>query len=147
MSKTKIVVLKLKELIYTAVFVCLGILLLLLLILMFSSRKKGEGELPSTATAALYHAGVYTSGLTLNDTHLSLAIVCDADHINSVRLVNLEESVTTMYPLLGPALEELELQLVRGVAPEELTLTESSRYTQTFLIEMIEQTLQKALRE
>lgn len=147
MSKTKIVVLKLKELIYTAVFVCLGILLLLLLILMLSSRKKGEGELPTTTTAALYHAGVYTSGLTLNDTHLSLEIVCDANHINSVRLVNLEESVTTMYPLLSPALEELELQLVRGVATEDLTLTESSKYTQTFLIEIIEQTLQKALSE
>ena len=36
-AKTKIVVLKMKELIYTAVFVVLGIVLLLLMIFMFSS--------------------------------------------------------------------------------------------------------------
>ena len=39
-SKTKIVVLHLKELIYTAIFAVLGILLILLLIFMFLPDKK-----------------------------------------------------------------------------------------------------------
>lgn len=146
MSKTKIVVLKLKELIYTAIFVCLGILLLILLLVMFLSGKK-DNVTPTADVPAMYHAGIYTSMLTLNDTALSLEIVCDPNHINSVRLVNLDESITTMYPLLSPALEDLELQLSTGIALEELVLTESCKYTQSLLIDVIEQTLAKAVAE
>ena len=39
-AKTKIVVVKAKELIYTALFVCLGIILILLLIFMFAPEEK-----------------------------------------------------------------------------------------------------------
>ena len=39
-SKTKIVVLHMKEIIYTAVFVILGILLIILLAFMFSPKQK-----------------------------------------------------------------------------------------------------------
>ena len=42
-SKTKIVVLHMKEIIYTTIFIVLGILLLLLLFFMFLPEKK-EGE-------------------------------------------------------------------------------------------------------
>ena len=54
-------------------------------------------------TEATYRAGVYTCGISLNDTVLSLEIVLDKDHINSIRLINLEDSVATMYPLMEPA--------------------------------------------
>ena len=146
MSKTKIFVFKMKELITTVVFVILGILLLLLLLMMFLSGKddKGTTGTENAEETALYHAGVYTSVLTLNDTALNLEIVCDPNHINSVRLINLDESVTTMYPLLNPALEELELQLSNDVPLEELELTESSKYTQMLLLDVIEHTLNKA---
>lgn len=57
-SKTKIVVLHLKELIYTGIFVVLGILFLLLLIIMFLPGKKTTPE----ATGA--DEGRYTLGNT-----------------------------------------------------------------------------------
>ena len=38
-SKTKIVVLRMKELIYTGIFVALGILLILLLVYMFAPKR------------------------------------------------------------------------------------------------------------
>ena len=47
-SKTKIVVLRMKELIYTGIFVALGILLILLLVYMFSPKDKST----DTATAS-----------------------------------------------------------------------------------------------
>ncbi len=67
-------------------------------------------------TEATYRAGVYTCGISLNDTVLSLEIVLDKDHINSIRLINLEDSVATMYPLMEPALDALAEQLTGGVA-------------------------------
>lgn len=50
-SKTKIVVFKAKELIYTGIFILLGILLILLLILCsprLKNRRKSQNKLPAT---------------------------------------------------------------------------------------------------
>ena len=82
--------------------------------------------------------------MEMNDTTIHLELVCDENHINSVRLINLDEAVETMYPLLTPALEDLELQLSLGVPVEELKFTEGSTYTQTIIVEAIELTLAKA---
>ena len=152
MSKTKIVCIKLKELLLTAALVVFGIALLLLVIALVSMDKETTPKLGSPAagtdstptSAALYYPGVYTTTMEMNDTTIHLELVCDANHINSVRLINLDEAVETMYPLLTPALEDLELQLSMDVPVEELVFTEGSTYTQTLLVEAIEQTLAKA---
>ena len=143
MSKTKIVVFKLKELLLTLAFVLTGVVALMLLIVLFSSKKDAPGS-DSTQTSALYYPGVYTSSVTVNDSTVLLELVCDNHHINSVRLVNMDEAVETMYPLLHPALSDLELQLVKDVPLEEIIFTDGSTYTQTLLMEAIERTLKKA---
>lgn len=152
MSKTKIVVVKLRELLLTAALVVLGIAILLTVVALISIDKEGtpHPEIPSDASngssvSALYYPGVYTTTMKMNDTAIHLELVCDKNHITSVRLINLDEAVKTMYPLLTPALEDLELQLSRDVPVEELEFTEGSTYTQTFLIEAIEQVLAKAV--
>ena len=152
MSKTKIVVVKLKELLLTIALVILGIFLILLGIAWASTKKEASPKgTPSnspnemtTQTSALYTPGVYTSSISIGDTLVHLELVCDDNHINSIRLVNLDEAVSTMYPLLHPALEDLELQLSKDIPLEELTITEGSQYTQNLLIEAIENTLTKA---
>ena len=151
MSKTKIVVFKLKELLLTAALVVFGVAILLLVVALVSMEKEStpgvtgsSTQSDSSETSAMYYPGVYTSTMELNDTTIHLELVCDSDHINSVRLVNLDEAVETMYPLLNPALEDLELQLSKNVPLEELEFTEGSTYTQTLLVEAIEKTLEKA---
>ena len=47
-SKTKIVVLRMKEIIYTAIFIGFGILLILLLLVMF---RPGKGDTPAFANS------------------------------------------------------------------------------------------------
>ena len=96
-SKTKIVVLHMKEIIYTTIFIVLGILLLLLLFFMFLPEKK-EGS----PGAKQYQPGIYTSTLTLNNTDLEVEVAVDASHINSIRFSNLDDTVTTMFPLIQP---------------------------------------------
>lgn len=144
MSKTKIVIFQLKEIIYTAIFVGLGILLILLLIFMFWQKKEST---PDTATAQLYKAGVYTSTIVLNDTSLNIEVVVDTNHINSLRIVNIDESITTMYPLLEPALEDIETQLYKNVDINDITLSEDSKFTQTLLLDTIKTILDKASLE
>ena len=61
-SKTKIVVLRMKELIYTGIFLALGILLIILLVCMFAPKNRTVTKMTASA---LYEPGVYTSALAL----------------------------------------------------------------------------------
>ena len=54
-SKTKIVVLRMKEIIYTAIFIGFGILLILLLLVMF---RPGKGDTPASANTLLHQPGI-----------------------------------------------------------------------------------------
>ena len=56
-SRTKIVVLRMKEIIYTAIFIGLGILLITLLFIMFGPGK--DTSETASAPAAVYVPGVY----------------------------------------------------------------------------------------
>ncbi len=141
MAKTKIVVIQLKEIIYTVIFAALGILLILLLIFMFRPNK--DDKAASTETN-LYTAGVYTSSISLNDTALNLEVVVDKNHINKVSIKNIDEAITTMFPLVEPSLEAIATQLYNDVPVDQLELLDDKKYTQQLLIEAIKQALEKA---
>lgn len=141
-AKTKLVVFQMKEVIYTGIFVVLGILFILLFIFMFLPKDKSE---PSAATSASpYVAGVYTSSVVISNQALEVEVVVDKDHINSVRLVNLNDTVTTMYPLFEPALETIGEQLVSGQSIDTVTYPAESQYTSQVLIESVRLALDKA---
>ena len=142
MAKTKIVVIQTKELIYTAIFAGLGILLILLLIFMFLPSKSSEEETENTGST--YIPGIYNSQINLGDTTLNLELVVDDEQIKSVSLVNLEQSVTTMYPLVKPSLESIEKELVAGTSLDDIPLSDKSKYTESLLIEGIRTALDKA---
>ena len=62
-SRTKIVVLRMKEIIYTAIFIGLGILLVMLLFIMFRPGKGNDA--PASSDQVLYIPGVYSASLKL----------------------------------------------------------------------------------
>ena len=126
-SKTKIVVLHVKELIYTGIFVVLGILFLVLLIVMFLPDKKENQETMApgvTEETVKYVPGVYTTSLILNGNVVEIEVTVDEYNINSVRLKNLDDAVTTMYPLLEPAFDNLATQIVENQSLSNLTFPE-----------------------
>lgn len=137
-KKAKILVFRLKEIIYTVIFVALGVLLIFLLVHMFSSG--GDAE----AGSGVYTPGVYTSTLTVGSQTVDVEVTVDADHINGIRLVNLNESVTTMYPLIEPAIEDLASQILASQSTENLVFPESQKYTSAALLSAIEDALAKA---
>lgn len=147
MSKTKIVVLQMKELVYTGIFVGLGLLLIILLIIMFYPRRERTSTADTSSVSeenASYKPGIYNSELQLGDTTLNLELVVDESQIKSISFVNLDDSVTTMYPLVKPSLASIEEALIAGTPIDEIQLTEKSKYTQTMLLDGIKQALDKA---
>lgn len=106
-SKTKIVVLKARELIYTGIFILLGILLILLLIFMFVPSHKSKKAKETSG----YTQGVYSSPLKLGENELKLSVTVKDGKARSISLKHLNKSIKTMYPLIEPSLNEINKQL------------------------------------
>ncbi len=129
-----------KELIYTIIFAGLGILLIILLICMFLPEKdKGK-----TAETMQYTPGVYTSSVVFGEQSFDVQVAVDESEIKSVSLVNLDEAITTMYPLMEVTMESLSEQICESQSLEEISYTSDNQYTTTVLLNAVEDALEKA---
>lgn len=138
-SKTKIVVLHMKEIIYTAVFAALGILLIILLIVMFRPDRRNTPDIKQK-----YTPGIYTSTLTLNNTNLEVEVSVDESRITSIRFSNLDESIATMFPLIQPAIEDIAEQIYETQSLDDIRLPDETPYTSQVLLDSISEALEKA---
>ena len=138
-GKTRIVVLHMREVIYTALFIALAILLLLLLVVMFRPGAKDD-ELET----ANYVAGVYTSSIELNNHTMELKVVVDDQRINAISLENLDETAAAMYPLMQPALDKISQQIYEKQSLDGITYDKTNQYTAMVLLNAIEEALEKA---
>ncbi len=139
-SKTKILVFHQKEVLYTCIFTLLGILFLLLLIIMFSPSKK-DGNLSSEA---LYTPGIYTTSLLFHNNTLDVEVIVTESNIESIRLVQLDEVVTTMYPLIEPSFQDLITQIYNNQSLDGITYAQDNKYTTLILLDAIRTSLEKA---
>lgn len=138
-TQTKIVVIKAKEIIYTGIFLVLGILLIVLLISMFGKEKNEKTE-----TTSKYNPGVYSSTITLGENTLNVSVSVDEDTISGVTIENLDETVTTMYPLLEPALNEINEQISVVDSVDDITYSKDNQYTYIILNQAIKNALEQA---
>lgn len=142
-ANTKIFVFKAKELIYTGIFVVLGILFLLLLIFMFLPRQNNSKKASPTMQ---YMAGVYSSTINLGGSSLDVKVAVTDEKVTSISLSNLSETTASMYPLLEPAVEDINKQLETVNSIDELTFNSDSQYTNTILKQAMKNALSKAKR-
>ncbi len=142
-SKTKIVVLHLKELIYTGIFAVFGILLIIMLIIMFVPKDQKTDSTPETESAT-YVPGIYTTSLIINDNVVDVEVTVDEKNINDIRIVNLDEAVTTMFPLIEPAFDNLANQICESQSLENITYADDNKYTSMVLMDAIKASLNKA---
>ena len=139
-SKTKIVLLRIKELIYTGIFVSLGILLILLLVYMFAPKDQKS----STSADAAYIPGVYTSSITLGGNAVDIAVTVSETRIEAIAFNNLDETIETMYPLMQPALDNLADQICETQSLDGLDYSEETQYTSQVILGAVERALEKA---
>ena len=150
MSKTKIVVLRMKEVVYTAVFVGLGILLLIVLFFMFgrqnspkseSTQSNISNESSTYKSDAVYRAGIYESQFVIGENTINLEVALDEEQVKSVKVKNLDESVETMYPLMKSAVKDVSKQLSSGVSIDEVVLSKNSMYTEKLVLDAVKTVL------
>lgn len=138
--QTKILVLHMKELVYTAIFLVLGVILVVLLVTMFGTGKKE----PSVAESAAYIPGVYTSSIDFQNHSVDVQVIVDKNRIKDISLINLEDSVAVMYPLMEPTVEHLRDQILEQQSLDGITCEAENQYTSAVLLNAIDQTLKKA---
>ena len=137
-KKAKIVVLHMKELVYTGLFLILGVLFTIILVMMFSQKED------DTTTKALYTPGQYTTTLTFNGNVADVKVTVSENEITSISLENLEETVSVMYPLLEPSLEQLSDQILSTQSLDNISYNSDSQYTSMLLLDAIASSLEQA---
>lgn len=161
-SKTKIVVLRSKELVYALVLAVISVLIIMTAVSLFAPQKENaqkrenttessEAETESVApqsagnaSATRYIPGIYSSEIRLGSTNAELQITVDAQHINSITLANLDESISTLYPLMQPTLDEIASKIIENQSLEGISCKGENRYTSMLLLQAIRSTLDKA---
>ena len=162
-SKTKIFVLKSRNLIWTAVIIVIVIFLAVLLASALHLDKNQSRSFPKDVTESAssaivssqsfsdtesftlsgsYIPGRYAASVVLGGDTVDIVVCVDKNHINSIRAHNLAQSVATLYPLVPSVLESqiLSWQSLQGV-----TYSDSSQYTASLLIDAITRALKKSV--
>lgn len=134
----KIMVFQLKELIYTLIFIVLGILLIFLLVYMFLHDDENE-----TADTS-YTPGTYSSAMTIGSIPVEVSVKVDAERIIDIELTPVEDTVETVYPLLQSSLNNIKDQIISSQSLENIYLTSDSIYTYNVLMDAISTALNKA---
>ena len=165
-SKTKILVLKSRNLIWTAVIVVILVLLALLLVSALHLDNDQSHALPkqkettSAAASAMisddslsdasplsgpYIPGSYAACVSLGGNTVDIIVCVDKNHINSIRAHNLAQSVATLYPLVPSVLQSLESQILSSQSLQGVTYSDASQYTASLLLDAITRALERAV--
>jgi len=138
-SNPKIIVLQLKEIIYTLVFIVLGIILLVMLIYIFMPKNKD-----TESSGNIYNAGSYTSAIDVGNATLEIKVTVDSKRIKDISINNLSDDVTTLYPLMTTSLDDISRQIIELQSTENISCNEENLYTCTVLLTGINAALDKA---
>ena len=158
MSSTKLIGLKSKELIYTAILLALIVVFVIILINMFKHDNKSDsGKSSSTSAVSAsadpgsgiyetrYTPGTYSSPLILGENTLSVMVTVDDSQITDVSFRQMDETITTMYPLLESSLEDINTQLHYISSVDDITPSGDSTYTTKLILDSIKNALKDAV--
>ena len=138
-SKTKILLLRRRECIYTLLFAALAIVLIILVILMFLPAATSGSNTPVS-----YSPGIYTSQITLQDSVIDVEVRADHLGIHSIGLQNVSQTVSAMYPMVKPSLDKLAKQICDTQSVENIYYEKSNQYTSQMLLSAIRSALDLA---
>ena len=161
-SQTKIVVIRMKWLI---IAVIAAIVLIAGIVLYFNMGKNDSGSSSGNArmtstdvksaadvrnstyknSPVTYTPGVYTASIMLDGNPVDIKITLDKNNINNIELVNLSDSVTTMYPMLNDNFEEIASAVKINGSTQNITYSAESKYTSSMILSGIKAALDKAV--
>lgn len=137
MKGTKFVVVKMRELVKTAVFAVLGIIILVGLVLFF--LRMGTGS-----DSSLYKNGKYEAQLPISNTDVGVEVTVKDGKIADVVMQTQSESVAVMYPLLQDAVAEVKQQVVQKQSTADVTVSAKNTYSAQAILQAVTTCLEEA---
>ncbi len=136
MSSTRFMVIKFRELVKTAVFAVLGIIIIIGLIHFF---------LPKAEESAVYTPGTYHADVTLKGQTAQVEVTVDSHRIKSVSLVNVPETIPVFYPLVESTTEELASEIVKNQSLY-VAFSPQNAYTAELILDAVGRSLEQAAK-
>ncbi len=134
MGSTKFMVVKAKELIKTAVFAVLGVIILVGLIAFFLNMGKDDGA---------YRDGTYYGEMQLGEETAEVAVTIAEGRIADVSMEETTEAVAVFYPLLAEVAETVGQAVIENQSAEIAVESENPHSAQAVL-DAVAQCLEKA---
>lgn len=158
-SQTKILVLHRRIFLYTLLTVF--ILAVIAVIFFLSVRNTAKEQYHTAAsfyeadeitadsasastTVTTYLPGIYQSCVRLGDSQFEISLCVDSDHINSITLLPVDDTISTMYPLLNSTVDELTGKILETQSLDNISYSTEYRYTCLTILSAIQQALDKA---
>ncbi len=139
MGGTKIVVLQLKEILKSSVFIVLGLVLIVLLIFLFIPKD----DKASKEESAAYAPGVYAAEIILHNRPVNVEVTVSEKEIVSIELKNMEEVQEVFYPLFRPTMQTLTQEIIKKQTTK-VSLPQDATETSKILLSAVKQALAKA---
>ena len=143
MAKSRFVVLRMKDIIRTGIFVVIGIILLVALIWAIMPRGSGSGSTDVMQSFGSFVPGEYTAYIILHNRPVSVTVTVDEDNILAIALSEMAEAIEVFYPLMRPTMTEIS----QSVISTQSTAFEPSienMHTSRVLLDAIELALYQA---
>ena len=135
MPANRFMVIKFKELLKTAAFAILGVIIIVGLIYFVAGKL-------SNATA-LYNPGEYSSEIALDNGSVAVKVTVDRKKIVAVNIVDQSEVVPVFYPLFATIGQQIGEQVVEEQTAE-IQFAGGNDVTASLILDAIEDSLTKA---
>ena len=113
MVKSRFVVLRMKDIIRTGIFILIGIVLLVALIWAIMPNRSPQNDTGSvSATFGSFVPGTYTSYIILHNRPIVVSVTVDEEAILDIAISEIEETVEVFYPLIRPTMTTLTQQIL-----------------------------------
>lgn len=130
---TKIVVVKLKDVLKKALLTIVGLIILGVIVYFFI--PKGD----KTA----YNPGTYSSNIILHSNPVSVQVTVSKDEILDIELVNMGETQEVFYPLFERSIDDISVQIIEN-QNTDITASVDNSMTSNILVKAVEQALEQA---
>lgn len=132
---TKIVVVKLKDVLKKSVLALIGVAILISIIL-FLIPKSNDSQ-------AKYNAGTYSSKIILHSNPVLVEVTVSKDEILDINLLNMQETQEVFYPLFERSINDIAKQVIENQSTIVSSTTDNS-VTTKILINAIDNALEQA---
>lgn len=137
MQHTKFVVVKMRELLKTAVFAVLGVIILVGLITFF--LRMGAGE-----ETGQYRDGTYEAVVQLGTEQAVVSVEINDGKIAQVTMQEMAESVAVMYPMVESTMDEIAAQVIQNQSAQQVDVSSQQTYSAQVLLDAVAQCLAQA---